>query len=139
MLIFHSKHEKLTVQIEKENNPSLKKELAELEKGIDVKEEEISAVMGLYKEILALKHEMKLLRGKNSVICITTHSNEKHSTKIGGSSISARRSRIHHQHVRSFNCRKPTTVNRIREPTTTTRLVALLKRIQLYQQQLIDT
>ncbi|KAK0099098.1 hypothetical protein PV326_006562 [Microctonus aethiopoides] len=134
-----NKHEKLTVQIEKENNPSLKKELAELEKGIDVKEEEISAVMGLYKEILALKHEMKLLRGKNSVICITTHSNEKHPTRIGGSSISARRLRIPHQHVRSFNCRKPTTVNCIREPTTTTRLVALLKRIQLYQQQLMDT
>ncbi|KAK0179192.1 hypothetical protein PV327_008006 [Microctonus hyperodae] len=134
-----NKHEKLTVQVEKANNPSLKKELTELEGEIDVKGEEISAMMGLYKEILALKHEMKLLRGKNSVICITTHSNEKYPTRINGSSISARQSRIPHQHLRLFNCRKPTTVSSIREPTTTSRLVALLKRIQLYQQRLIDS
>lgn len=53
------KYEKLQSEAGKTDDKSLKRELSDLEKELNVKEEEINAVIGIYKEVRA--HCLKYL------------------------------------------------------------------------------
>ncbi|XP_023245279.1 uncharacterized protein LOC106640769 [Copidosoma floridanum] len=65
-----TQQEKLKEQLEKRKDKSVLKEVFELEEALRAKEKEIKAVVDLYKEVISLKQQMKLLHERNSFVCI---------------------------------------------------------------------
>lgn len=57
--------------MEKSNDKSLAKELSAVEKELNVKEEEINAVIGLYKEVRAIKSMLNAFHINNIYIYIS--------------------------------------------------------------------
>ncbi|XP_015438353.1 PREDICTED: centrosomal protein of 57 kDa-like [Dufourea novaeangliae] len=134
----NTKYEKLQVELENSDDKKLKEEALTLEKELSAKEDEITAVINLYKEVMALKQQMKSLQGKNSYVCITTEvpvdSNGPDSSmpftvaKSNGTIIQQKFSeKVHH--------RRRNTIIATREPTSL-RLAGLLRQIQTFQKQL---
>ncbi|XP_078039818.1 uncharacterized protein LOC144471548 [Augochlora pura] len=130
----NTKYEKLQAMAEKNNDKKLDEQVSVLEKELSVKEDEINTVINLYKEVMTLKQQMKLLQEKNSYVCISSEIpmelNPHHSpvpfmlTKSNGTIL---QQKLLHG--------KKSTVVASKEPTSL-RLASLLRQIQTFQKQL---
>ncbi|EFN66955.1 hypothetical protein EAG_15312 [Camponotus floridanus] len=128
----NTKYEKLQSEMEKSKDKSLAKELSAMEKELNVKEEEINVVIGLYKEVMMLKQQMKMLHEKNSLVCITTESTKgSHKNPFPISILSGKSHSMNPTQI--FGRRK---FNATREPPTSMQLAALLRQIQTFHKQI---
>ncbi|XP_043472217.1 metacaspase-2-like [Leptopilina heterotoma] len=130
----NSKYEKLQEKSEKCKDKTLAKEIEKLEVDLVEKEEEINAVIGLYKEVMSLKKQMKRMSEKNSFVCMSSDlSNQNPIINYA-----------HNPMIRAYlspklqgkKNRLNNFVNYQREPSTGTRLTGLLRQIQMFQWQL---
>nr|XP_033325726.1 uncharacterized protein LOC117220145 isoform X1 [Megalopta genalis] len=130
----NTKYEKLQAAAEKNNDKKLDEQVSILEKELSIKEDEINTVINLYKEVMTLKQQMKLLQERNSYVCIASEIpiglNTPHSpvpfmlTKSNGTIL---QQKLLH--------RRKSTVVASKEPTSL-RLASLLRQIQTFQKQL---
>ncbi|XP_071857875.1 uncharacterized protein isoform X1 [Bombus fervidus] len=132
----NTKYERLQAKAKKYSDKDLEEEILHLEKELSIKEDEINAVVNLYKEVMSLKHQMKLLQKKNSYVCISTEiplgSDKLYaampfaSTKSNGSNGSNFQQKLFHKRGNSAVTREPISL----------RLAGLLRQIQTFQKQL---
>ncbi|XP_018349331.1 PREDICTED: uncharacterized protein LOC108752761 isoform X2 [Trachymyrmex septentrionalis] len=123
----NKKYEKLQSEVDKSNDKSLAKELSTLEKELSVKEEEINTVVGLYKEVMTLKQQMKALNERNSLVCIATELTKRTNKDSFPISVIPEKSQI-------FGRRQ--IFNATREPPVSMQLAALLRQIQTFHKKL---
>ncbi|XP_012275324.1 putative leucine-rich repeat-containing protein DDB_G0290503 isoform X2 [Orussus abietinus] len=128
----NTRYENLQEQVERSNNRTLAKELADLEKQLIAKEEEINAFVSLYKEVMALKQQIETLHQRNSFVYIATNSATGPPACQCHSPITRRSN-----YKRAYPAHKGNTTSQSsRELSTATRLTALLRQIQMFQKQL---
>ncbi|XP_011690061.1 PREDICTED: uncharacterized protein LOC105451365 isoform X3 [Wasmannia auropunctata] len=130
----NTKYERLQSEVSKSNDKSMKKELFALNKELNAKEEEINTVIGLYKEVMTLKQQMKMLHERNSLVCITTES----AKGTGGRdpfSMPVVLGKSHSTNATQILGRRKI-YNATREPPASLQLAALLRQIQTFHKQL---
>ncbi|CAL7942904.1 unnamed protein product [Xylocopa violacea] len=127
------KYEKLQAKTNECSNKELEEEILHLEKELSVKEDEINTVVNLYKEVMTLKREMRLLQERNGYVCISSEipleSNKLYPIEPFTSTKSYRSS------FQRFHRRRGNSVITPREPTSL-RLAGFLRQIQTFQKQL---
>lgn len=129
----NTRYERLQTKAKKYSDKELEEEILHLEKELSIKEAEINAVVNLYKEVMALKHQMRLLQKKNSYVCISTEiplGSDKLYTTVPFTSTKSNGSSFQHK---SLHKRGNSII--AREPTSL-RLAGLLRQIQTFQKQL---
>ncbi|XP_076753315.1 uncharacterized protein LOC143424842 [Xylocopa sonorina] len=127
------KYEKLQAKTNECSNKELEEEILHLEKELSVKEDEINTVVNLYKEVMTLKREMRLLQERNGYICISSEipleSNKLYPIEPFTSIKSYRTS------FQRFHRKRGNSLFTPREPTSL-RLTGFLRQIQTFQKQL---
>ncbi|XP_011498663.1 PREDICTED: LOW QUALITY PROTEIN: uncharacterized protein LOC105362851 [Ceratosolen solmsi marchali] len=130
-------HGKMKEQLEKRKDKSLLKEMSEMEEALNAKQQEITTVIGLYKEVLFLKKQMKLHHERNSFVCIATE--DPSFNYLSRSTKMQRRAQTvgpidHDDHGKYLRGRRSHSVH---EAPNALRLVGLLRQIQAFQRQLV--
>ncbi|XP_043668762.1 uncharacterized protein LOC122629430 [Vespula pensylvanica] len=130
-------YENLQKKAEKSDDQSLINEIAKLEKELNSKEEEINALISLYKEVMTLKQQMKILQQRNSFVCIATKvpamDKMYSSTPISLSKTSKNYTK---DAMHTFSMKRQNTISTQREASTSMKLAGLLRQIQTFQKQL---
>ncbi|XP_026670363.1 uncharacterized protein LOC108626027 [Ceratina calcarata] len=130
----NAKYEKLQEKAKTCSDKDLEEKIQNLEKDLAAKEDEINAVVNLYKEVMSLKQQMRMLQEKNGYVCISTEiplASNKFYTQMPFAQSKSCGSAFTHR----CGHRKGSSVITNREPTSY-RLAGLLRQIQTFQKQL---
>ncbi|CAD1479002.1 unnamed protein product, partial [Heterotrigona itama] len=127
------KYERLQAKAKKYSDKDLEQEVLHLEKELSIKEDEINAVVNLYKEVMALKQEMRLLQKRDSYVCISTEIPLRTDKMYAAMPFMSTRSNGSNFQQRSIH-RKGNSV--IAKEPISFRLAGLLRQIQTFQNQL---
>ncbi|KAK9299309.1 hypothetical protein QLX08_007659 [Tetragonisca angustula] len=127
------KYERLQAKAKKCSDKDLEQEVLHLEKELSIKEDEINAVVNLYKEVMALKQQMRLLQKKDSYVCISTEIPLRADKMYAAMPFMSVRSNGSNFQQRSVHRKGHSII--AREPISF-RLAGLLRQIQTFQKQL---
>ncbi|XP_014613692.1 PREDICTED: uncharacterized protein LOC106792079 isoform X1 [Polistes canadensis] len=131
------KYDNLRKEAESSDDQSLMNEIVTLEKELNSKEEEINALISLYKEVMTLKQQMKILQQRNSFLCIDTKvpaTDKMYSSTPVDLNKTSKNCTRDAMHV--FNMKRQTITNTPRKVSTSMKLAGLLRQIQMFQKQL---
>ncbi|XP_032671194.1 uncharacterized protein LOC116844139 [Odontomachus brunneus] len=133
----NTRYEKLQSEVAKSNDANLPKELSTLEKQLHVKEGEINAVISLYKEVMSLKQQMKMLHERGSLVRVATVSSmEPHRNPFSISLVPGRSPHRTDTAQILGRGRGSNVYGATRDPPASVQLVALLRQIQTFHKQL---
>ncbi|XP_019695804.1 uncharacterized protein LOC105180660 [Harpegnathos saltator] len=134
----NTRYETLQSEMERSDDAALSKQLSSLEKELQVKEEEINAIVGLYKEVMSLKQQMKTLHKKSSLGCVATGSTIGMQKSPFPLSLISGKSQLTNTAQILGRRRASNVYGGTRELPVSMQLTALLRQIQTFHKQLVS-